>query len=212
VGVVSFPPDLAATVLVVLAGLLILAGLVAAGLAIAARGSRSRETRELVRLLEELRAGHSRGRVDVDPRSPIAPIADSANRLAQDLGVRTVGAAAAREGFDALQDVARGYAVFNTGPDGDLLGASAGAQQLFGWEEEALLGRNASLLFEEASWRELLPKLARKSLRDRGVETRGVLVRRDGTRFHRASTCGRSAGTARWRAASCSSCRTSRSR
>jgi len=181
---VSFPPDLSATILTVLAGLLVLAGLIAAALAVVARGSRSREARELVRLLEELRAGHSRGRVEVDPRSPFAPIADSANRLAQDLSVRTVGAAAAREGFEALQDVARGYAVFNTDPDGDLLGASAGAQQLFGWEEEALLGRNASLLFEEASWKELLPKLARKSLRDRGVESRGVLVRRDGARFH----------------------------
>ena len=180
----SFPPDLSATILTVLAGLLVLAGLIAAALAVVARGSRSREARELVRLLEELRAGHSRGRVEVDPRSPFAPIADSANRLAQDLSVRTVGAAAAREGFEALQDVARGYAVFNTDPDGDLLGASAGAQQLFGWEEEALLGRNASLLFEEASWKELLPKLARKSLRDRGVESRGVLVRRDGARFH----------------------------
>src|SRR5262249_28137237 len=30
----------------------------------------------------------------------------------------------------------------------------------------------------------LLPKLSRKSLRDRGVETRAVMARRDGTRFH----------------------------
>ena len=180
----TFPPDLSVTVLVVLGGLFALAGLVAVALAVTARRGRSRESREIVRALEDLRAGHGRGRIELDPRSPYSGIAEAVSRLGQDLGVRTVGAAAAREGFDALQDVARGYAVFNTDADGDLLGASAGAQQMFGWEEEALLGRNASLLFDEASWRELLPKLARKSLRDRGVESRGVLVRRDGSRFH----------------------------
>jgi len=171
-------------VLLALGALLAVAAIVAGLLSLSARRGRGREAREIVRLIEEMRGGHSRGRVDLDPRSPFAPIADSVNRLAQDLGVRTVGAAAAREGFDALQEVARGYAVFNTDADGDLLGASSGAIQIFGWEEEALLGRNASLLFDEASWRELLPKLARKSLRDRGVETRGVLLRRDGSRFH----------------------------
>ena len=171
-------------VLLALGALLAVAAIVAGLLSLSARRGRGREAREIVRLIEEMRGGHSRGRVDLDPRSPFAPIADSVNRLAQDLGMRTVGAAAAREGFDALQEVARGYAVFNTDADGDLLGASSGAIQIFGWEEEALLGRNASLLFDEASWRELLPKLARKSLRDRGVETRGVLLRRDGSRFH----------------------------
>ena len=180
----TFPPDLSVTVLAVLGGLLGIALVVAVALLVTARRGRSRESREIVRVLEELRAGRSRNRLDLDPRSPFSPIADSVNRLSQDLGVRTEGAVAAKEGFDALQEVARGYAVFHTDADGDLLGASAGTSALFGWEDDAILGRNASLLFEETSWRDLLPKLARKSLRERGVETKGLLVRRDGTRFH----------------------------
>jgi PAS domain S-box-containing protein len=181
---VTSSPDLALTVLAVLGGLLAIALVFAVALLSTARRGRNRESREIVGALEELRDGRHRHRLDLDPRSPYAAIADSVNRLGQDLGVRTEGAAAAKEGFDALQEVARGYAVFNTDADGDLLGASAGALTMFGWEEDAILGRNASLLFEEGSWRELLPKLARKSLRERGVETRALLVRRDGTRFH----------------------------
>ncbi len=170
-------------VLAVAAVVLALAALVASLLLVVRRG-RHDDAREIVRLLEEMRSGLTRGRVELDARSPLAGIADSANRLAQDLAVRLSRAETANEGFRALQDAARGYAVVTTDVDGDLRGVSAGASQLFGWEEEAILARNASLLFDEGSWRELLPKLARKSLRDRGVETRALMARRDGTRFH----------------------------
>jgi PAS domain S-box-containing protein len=170
-------------VLAVAAVVLAFAALVAALLLVVRRG-RHDDAREIVRLLEEMRSGRTRGRVELDARSPLAGIADSANRLAQDLAIRLSRAETASEGFRALQDAARGYAVVTTDADGDLRGVSAGASQLFGWEEDAILSRNASLLFDEASWRELLPKLARKSLRDRGVETRALMARRDGTRFH----------------------------
>jgi PAS domain S-box-containing protein len=125
-----------------------------------------------------------RSRLDLDPRSPFAPIAESANRLGQDLGVKWSRAETANEGFFALQEAARGYAVIATDADGDVRAFSPGAGQLFGWEEDAVVGRNASLLFDPASWKDLLPKLARKSLRERGVETRGLMARQDGTRFH----------------------------
>jgi PAS domain S-box-containing protein len=131
-----------------------------------------------------MRSGRMRGRVEVDPRSPFAPVADSANRLARDLAAQSARAETAHEGFLALQDAARGYAVVTTDVDGDVRAASPGALPMFGWDEDAIVGRNASLLFDDASWKELLPKLARKSLRERGIETRAVMARRDGARFH----------------------------
>jgi PAS domain S-box-containing protein len=145
---------------------------------------RRREAQEVVLQLEEMRSGRMRTRLDLDARSPFAPIAESANRLGQELGLRWSRADAAHEGFHALQEAARGYGVIATDADGDLRSFSLGAVQLFGWEEDAVVGRNASLLFDDASWKELLPKLARKSLRERGVETRALMARRDGARFH----------------------------
>jgi PAS domain S-box-containing protein len=98
--------------------------------------------------------------------------------------VRWSKAEAANEAFFALQEAARGYAVIATDADGDIRSLSPGAGQLFGWEEDAVVGRNASLLFDEAAWKDLIPKLARRSLRERGVETRSTMARRDGSRFH----------------------------
>jgi len=152
-------------------------------LALVRRG-RSNESQEIVRLLEEMRSGSARGRAEVDTRSLFAPIAESANRLAQDLGAYISREETAREGFQALQEAARGYAVITTDADGDLRAVSAGSSALFGWEEDAIVGRNASLLFDDAAWKDLLPKLARRSLRERGIETRALMARRDGTRFH----------------------------
>src|SRR5262249_16888537 len=130
------------------------------------------------------RSGRSRARLELDPGSPMAPIADSANRLAQDLGVRLARAETESEEFQALQEAARGYAVITTDVDGDVRAVSSGAVPLFGWDEDAITGRGAALLFDEAAWKDLLPKLARRSLRERGVETRSLMARRDGTRFH----------------------------
>ncbi|HZN54677.1 MAG TPA: ATP-binding protein [Candidatus Polarisedimenticolaceae bacterium] len=176
--------DPAALAAVALSGIVLVALIAAGILIVVARRSRRREVFAVVKLLEEMRAGRPRSRLDLDPRSPFATIAESANRLGQDLAVRWSRAESADEGFHALQDAARGYAVITTDTDGDLRGFSVGASALFGWEEDAVVGRNASILFDDASWKDLLPKLARKSLRERGVETRALMARRDGSTFH----------------------------
>jgi len=179
----AFLAELPAMLVFVLVAIVLGAALTAAFL-IALSRRRRKDAREIVVLLEEMRSGRARTRLDLDPRSPFAPVAESANRLAQDLGVRWSRAETASEGFFALQEAARGYAVIATDADGDLRSLSPGAGQLFGWEEDAVVGRNASLLFDEGSWKDLLPKLARKSLRERGVETRALMARHDGSKFH----------------------------
>jgi PAS domain S-box-containing protein len=144
---------------------------------------RRKDAEEIVLLLEEMRSGRVRTRLELDARSPFASIAASANRLGQDLGLRWSRAENANEAFYALQDAARGYAVIATDGDGDLRALSPAAVQLFGWDEDAAVGRNASLLFDAASWKELLPKLSRKSLRERGIESRALMERQDKTHF-----------------------------
>ncbi len=171
-----------ATIVLVVSVVLLTASLTAA-IVVALSRRRQKDAQEIVSLLEQMRSGRVRTRLDLDARSPFASIAESANRLGQDLGVKWSRAENANEAFDALQDAARGYAVIATDVDGDLRGFSTGAGQLFGWDEDAVIGRNASLLFDPASWKELLPKLARRSLRERGVETRAVMTRHDGTGF-----------------------------
>ncbi len=174
--------ELPATIVLVVSVVLLTASLTAA-IVVALSRRRQKDAQEIVVLLEQMRSGRVRTRLDLDSRSPFASIAESANRLGQDLGVKWSRAENANEAFDALQDAARGYAVIATDLDGDLRAFSTGAGQLFGWEEDAVIGRNASLLFDPASWKELLPKLARRSLRERGVETRAVMVRHDGAHF-----------------------------
>jgi len=182
-GVSGFFAGLPATVVIVLSAAVLSAALTSA-LLIGLSRRKGRDVKEIVLLLEEMRSGRARARVELDPRSPFSPIAESANRLAQDLNVRWSRAETASEGFYALQEAARGYAVIATDADGDLRSLSPGAAALFGWEEDAVVGRNVSLLFDEGAWKDLLPKLARKSLRERGVETRALMARHDGTRFH----------------------------
>ncbi len=177
-----FVSDLPVTIVLLVSAVLLTAAL-AVAIVVALSRRRRKDVQEIVLLLEEMRSGRVRTRLDLDSGSPFAPIAESANRLGQDLGVRWSRAETATEEFYALQEAARGYTVIATDADGDLRSLSPGAGQLFGWEEDAVVGRNVSLLFEPASWKELLPKLARKSLRERGVETRAVMARRDGTRF-----------------------------
>jgi PAS domain S-box-containing protein len=170
--------------LIVVGSAVVLTMILTIAIVVALSARRRKDVREIVVLLEEMRGGKVRSRLDIDPRSPFAPIAESANRLGQDLGVRWSRAETAKEGFFALQEAARGYAVIATDADGDVRSFSPGAGQLFGWDEDGVVGRNASLLFDASSWKDLLPKLARKSLRERGVETRGLMARQDGTRFH----------------------------
>ncbi|HKQ60077.1 MAG TPA: ATP-binding protein, partial [Candidatus Polarisedimenticolaceae bacterium] len=119
----------------------------------------------------------------VDEGSPLALVADAANRLGQDVGARLSEAATLGERLQSVLEAARDTAVVATDADGDLRSFSAGASALFGWQEEEVLSRPATVLFEESSYRDFLPKLARRSLRERGITARATLLRKDGTTF-----------------------------
>ena len=145
----------------------------------------ARAYREAARAaVEALRSGRGARPADVDPGSPFAHLAESVNRLGQEVAARLGEADGAGEGLKTLVEAIRDVAVLTTDADGDLRSANAAATALLGWGEEEILSRPVAALFDDAAWRDLLPRLARRSLRERGLEARSVLKRRDGTTFH----------------------------
>lgn len=147
------------------------------------RRRRIKDIRELLAALEELRAGHTQRRAQLDSASSLTLVADAVNRLGHELHARTAEAEGAAERWRALGDAARQSALITTDTDGDIRSFSAGATALFGWEEEEVLSRPAAVLFEDSAYRDLLPKLARRSLRQQGITSRTTLRRRDGSSF-----------------------------
>jgi len=142
-----------------------------------------RDLSEVLRVLEDLRAGEVGREADVASGSGAGRVAEAANRLAESLRVEENQGqvVAARE--RAMLDATRDSAFVVTDTDGDIVGMSHGAGELFGWSEDEALGRPAAMLFEDEAFKDFLPKLARRSLRVRGISARSTLERRDGSRF-----------------------------
>ncbi|MCP3982361.1 MAG: PAS domain S-box protein [bacterium] len=141
------------------------------------------EARHLVREVESLREGQSvRGGV-AGGESALGPVTDAIHRLARDLESRNRDVARLQDRLEAVHDALHHSAVVTTDVDGDIRSFSAGATALLGWERDEVIGRASSMLFEENAYREFLPKLTRRSLREQGVNDRVVLLRRDGSGF-----------------------------
>ena len=162
-----------------------LLGLVALLFALVLLGRRQEKDhlRKVVDAIDEIRSGNLGKRVEISPRSPVAYVAYAVNRLGEDLASRTREAENADERLKTLLDAARDYAVVLTDLDLDVRSFSATATDLFGLEEEDAMSRPVSALFEERSWAELLPKLTRRSFRERGVLVRASMSRADGGSF-----------------------------
>lgn len=167
---------------------ILLAGMVLAGvlavlsvaLVFTVRRLRRREIRELVGAVEDLRAGRSR-KLEIDSRSPYAGLAESLHRLSQDLSLRWIEAEGALELASGIAESLHDRAVVTTDADGDIRTVGGAASALFGWDVESLRGRTVASLFREESWKDLLPRMARRDLRERGIECEASVVRRDGT-------------------------------
>lgn len=168
---------------ILLVAALAIAVVVTFTLALRSRRRLSKEAREVVKALEEMRDGGRARRVEAESGSPLAMVCDAINRLRQDIDGRLKETENAAEQLQAVMDAVKDSAVVTTDTDGDIRSFSSGAQELFGWEENEVLAKPASMLFDESSYQQFLPKLARRSLRERGVDSRAKLKRRDGESF-----------------------------
>ena len=171
--------------LLVGAGVVVLASLfvIVATAILRARRQHRDEVRAVVQALEELRSGRGRGHTPIQSASRLGLVADAVHRLGVDLHGTWTEAETAAERWRAVTDATRDTAIITTDTDGDVRSFSAGATQLTGWDEGEVVSRPAAVLFDENSYKDLLPKLARRSLRTQGVTTRSVMVRRDGSTF-----------------------------
>ncbi|MHC4991167.1 MAG: sensor histidine kinase [Planctomycetota bacterium] len=139
--------------------------------------------RRIVSALEQIRSGRTAEARDIEAGSPFLVVADAVERLGHEVSgrLRQVEAEGTRQRaiVDALQD----SAVVTTDLDADILAFSAGAAATFGWRADEVVSRPLSLLFDEEAYKDFLPKLARRSLRERGFQIRSILARRDGAAF-----------------------------
>jgi PAS domain S-box-containing protein len=154
-------------------------------ISVAVRGRRRyrSDVRAIVQVLEELRSGRGHGHTELRSGSRLALVADAVHRLGLDLHNTWSEAESAAERWRAVTDATRDTAIITTDTDGDIRSFSAGASRLTGWEEGEVVSRPAAVVFDESAYKDLLPKLARKSLREQGVTTRSTFVRRDGSKF-----------------------------
>jgi PAS domain S-box-containing protein len=143
----------------------------------------ARDARAIIAALEDLRAGRAKSRPEIETGSPAALIFDAIERLGRDLGTRTKSSEETDRRLRTMLGALSESAVVTADADGDIRSFSEGSRVLFGWEEHEVVSRPIAMLFEEESFRDFLPKLARRSLRERGIQARTRLLRRDGTSF-----------------------------
>lgn len=171
-----------ALVVLVGVGLLVVIALLFSVLLLSRRRFQS-DLREVVRVLEEMRTGEIPDRKTVDSGSPMALVFDSINRLGQDLGARVRSLEETSGRMRTMMEAVGENVVITTDTDGDVRSFSRGAEELFGWQETEVLSHAASVLFDEDSYKDFLPKLARRTLREKGIDTRAIMQRRDGAKF-----------------------------
>ena len=141
------------------------------------------DVRRVVLALEELRSGRGRPRLELDAPSPLIVVADSVQRLAQDLHARSGEANHVQEQLRAVLETFRDSAVIATDVDGDVRRFDGAATAMLGWTEDDIVARPVSQLFAEGEYERFLPKLARRTLREAGLHDRALLRRKDGTTF-----------------------------
>ena len=169
---------------VVFAGFVLLVVLtLSLSLLLRARRRENRSVRNLVATLEQLRSGETPCKAELQPSSPLSLVADAVHRLSQALHVRHNEFVAVSERLELVTKALADGAIVCTDAEGDIRSFSSGAESLLGWEEDEVLARPSSMLFDDEAYRDLLPKLVRGSLSEEGTTTRSTLQCRDGTKL-----------------------------
>jgi PAS domain S-box-containing protein len=174
----SFEPSLLA-----MAAVILLAGVVAVSLAILSIGLLRRSLRRLTALVEEVRRHPLIGDLPAEPDPILGALTREVNGLVSDLRGRLEES---RRRFADLERLASGppdLALVGTDSDWGVTYFSRGAIALTQWPIEEITGRHVESLFQPGEWNRVLPKLARRSLRDSGVSEVLTMLRRDGTSF-----------------------------
>ncbi len=155
------------------------AGVLAVLLAVLAVAGQRRSLLRLAARVRDLTRHSLIGALPVEADPPVAAVAEEINRLVEDLRGR-----AADVGTSGPPALLLGgppdLAFIGLDPDWRVTAFSRGAVRLTGWEAVEVLDRHVEVLFAPGEWERILPKLARRTLRESGLTDRVRLVRRDG--------------------------------
>ncbi len=139
--------------------------------------------RRLIQTVAEIRQSGSSRQLPADIRGEARDLVAGLNHLLTELNDRIESVERQREEFRSILDAPRDHGVIATDREGQIAFLGAGAAGLLGYPAEELLGRSVEALFPEEDWNRLVPKLARRSLRESGLVQRVVLLRKDRSSF-----------------------------
>jgi PAS domain S-box-containing protein len=167
----------------VLAAVATVAGVVAVALAVLTVGLLRRSVRRLTSNLEELRRHPLVGVLPAENEPELRPFTTELNHLLEDLRARLQDNERRTADIESFAAGPPDLALIGTDSDWGVTFFSRGAVLLLGWAAEEIAGRHVEALFGPGEWDRVLPKLARRSLREAGLSEMLRLQRRDGTVF-----------------------------
>jgi PAS domain S-box-containing protein len=166
-----------------LAAMSFVAAVVGVALAILAIGTLRRAARRMAAQIEEIRRHAPIGELAPESDPGLRALAAEINLLLRDLRSRLRLVQGRSGDLQALIDGPPDLALVSSDAAWRILSFSRGAAHLTGWAREEILDHHLETLFAPGEWERILPKLARRSLRDAGIADTVRLQRRDGSTF-----------------------------
>ncbi|HEV8335161.1 MAG TPA: PAS domain S-box protein [Candidatus Polarisedimenticolia bacterium] len=139
--------------------------------------------RRLVQGVDEIRQVGPGRQLPMNVSEEARDLVAGLNHLLGELRDRIVALERQRDEMKAILDTPRDFAVIATDPQGHVTLLSEGAARQLGYRPEELIGRSVEALFPEDEWDRIIPKLARRSLRETGLVQRVRLLRKDRSTF-----------------------------
>jgi len=139
--------------------------------------------RRLVQGVDEIRQVGPGRQLPINVSEEARDLVAGLNHLLGELRDRIVALERQRDELRAILDTPRDFAVIATDREGHVTLLSEGAARQLGYRPEDLLGRSVEALFPDDEWDRIIPKLARRSLRETGIVQRVRLLRKDRSTF-----------------------------
>ncbi|HKN48532.1 MAG TPA: PAS domain S-box protein, partial [Candidatus Polarisedimenticolia bacterium] len=159
------------------------AAAVGTALAILGIGTLRRAARRLAGQIADLRRHPQIGDLPAESDPAFRTLSLEINHLIRDLRARLREADRRSGELEAVLDGPPDLALVSTDPEWRIVSFSRGAVALTLWQREEILGNHVETLFAAGEWERILPKLARRPLREAGIVESARLLRRDGTAF-----------------------------
>src|SRR5260221_10398419 len=165
-------------------------------LAILAIGTLRRAARRMAAQIEEIRRHAPIGELAPESDPGLRALSAEINLLLRDLRSRLRLVQGRSGDLQALIDGPPDLALVSSDAEWRILSFCRVRAHLKGWTKEEILDHHLETLFAPGDWERILPKLARRSLRDAGIADTVRLQRRDGSTFSAHVSIGPAQGEA----------------